>query len=58
VFFGLISDRRLLPDPAAVISRFKKEFEKLLYLGLMLPLDGQPHPQTAENLLINSPDPD
>jgi diacylglycerol O-acyltransferase len=58
VFFGLISDRRLLPNPAAVISRFKKEFEKLLYLGLMLPLDGQPHPQTAENLLVNSPDPE
>jgi WS/DGAT/MGAT family acyltransferase len=58
VFFGLISDRRLLPNPAAVISRFKKEFEKLLYLGLMLPLDGQPHPRTAENLLVNSPDPE
>jgi diacylglycerol O-acyltransferase len=56
VFFGLISDHRLLPEPAAVISRFRKEFEKLLYLGLMLPLDGQPHPATAESLLINDRD--
>ncbi len=54
VFFGLISDYRLLPEPSAVISRFKKEFEKLLYLGMMLPLDGQPHPQSAKHLLINS----
>jgi len=51
VFFGLISDYRLLPEPAAVISRFRQEFEKLLYLGLMLPLDGCPHPATAESLL-------
>ena len=54
VFFGLISDYRLLQEPSQVISRFKKEFEKLLYLGLMLPLDGQPDPQTARNLLLNS----
>ncbi|MGA9575838.1 MAG: wax ester/triacylglycerol synthase family O-acyltransferase [Lysobacterales bacterium] len=54
VFFGLISDYRLLQEPLQVISRFKKEFEKLLYLGLMLPLDGRPDPQTAENLLVNT----
>jgi hypothetical protein len=54
VFFGLISDRRLLPEPAAVISRFKKEFEKLLYLGLMLPLEDRPCEQTARVLLENS----
>ena len=51
VFFGLISDNRLLPEPSAVIFRFKKEFEKLLYLGMMLPLDGQPHPAAADSLL-------
>jgi len=51
VFFGLISDHRLLPEPSAVISRFKKEFEKLLYLGMMLPLQGRPDPQTAKDLL-------
>jgi len=54
VFFGLISDYRLLPEPSAVISRFKSEFEKLLYLGMMLPLDGRPSPQTAADLLDNS----
>jgi len=51
VFFGLISDRRLVPEPARIISRFKAEFEKLLYLGLMLPLDGRPNIQSAEILL-------
>jgi WS/DGAT/MGAT family acyltransferase len=51
VFFGLISDRRLVPEPARIISRFKAEFEKLLYLGLMLPLEGRPHMVSAETLL-------
>ena len=54
VFFGLIADRRLVKDPSAVISRFRGEFEKLLYLGLMLPLEGRPSLQTAEDLLENS----
>jgi diacylglycerol O-acyltransferase len=56
VFFGLISDYRLLSEPSAVITRFKKEFEKLLYLGLMLPLDGRPNTETAEILLDHSGD--
>jgi len=51
VMFGLISDRRLVAEPAKIISRFEAEFEKLLYLGLMLPLEGQPSPQTAYNLM-------
>ena len=54
VFFGLISDHRLLPEPSKVISRFKDEFEKLMYLGLMLPLEGRPCAQTAQQLLDNS----
>jgi len=58
VFFGLISDFRLLPEPAAVISRFKQEFEQLLYLGMMLPLEGRPSAQTADRLLNNAPEPD
>jgi len=53
VFFGLISDHRLLAEPSKVISRFKAEFEKLLYLGLMLPLEGRPSSQSAEDLLDN-----
>ena len=54
VFFGMISDRRLVADPSQVISRFRTEFDKLLYLGMMLPLDGRPNVLTAENLLENS----
>lgn len=54
VFFGMISDHRLVPEPSKIIVRFRKEFEKLLYLGLMLPLDGRPTVQTAKTLLDNS----
>lgn len=51
VFFGLISDRRLVAEPGEIICRFKAEFEKLLYLGLMLPLDEKPKAEQAEALL-------
>ena len=55
VFFGLIADHRLVAEPAEIISRFSAEFEKLLYLGLMLPLDGRPSARIAEDLLQNEP---
>jgi diacylglycerol O-acyltransferase len=55
VFFGLIADRRLVAEPRKIISRFKGEFEKLLYLGMMLPLEGRPSVRSAETLLDNSP---
>lgn len=35
VHFGLIGDAKLVPDPDAIIQRFRPEFEKLLYLALM-----------------------
>ena len=35
VHFGLIADAKRMPDPAAVIARFRSEFEKLLYATLM-----------------------
>jgi len=54
VFFGLISDHRLVPKPSEISSRFKKEFEKLLYLGMMLPLEGRPDVSDAEDLLRNA----
>ena len=41
----------LVPEPARIISRFKAEFENLLYLGLMLPLEGRPNVLSAEKLL-------
>jgi diacylglycerol O-acyltransferase / wax synthase len=37
VQFGLITDRKLCPDPEAIIERFAPEFEKLLMLALMMP---------------------
>ncbi len=54
VFFGLISDRGLVPDPHNIISRFRPEFEKLLYLALMLPLEARPDSLLAERIIIGS----
>ena len=51
VHFGLISDARLMPDPGAVISRFRPEFEKLLYLALMARWEGEFCAEDAEALL-------
>ena len=51
VFFGLITDSRLVSDPRNIIDRFKPEFEKLLYLGMMLPLEGRPNVGSARVLL-------
>ena len=39
VQFGLITDKHLCPDPQAIIDRFAPEFEKLLWVTLMLPPD-------------------
>ena len=41
VQFGLITDKRLCPEPQQVIDRFAIEFEQLLYATLMLPWAGQ-----------------
>ncbi len=54
VFFGLIADRKLVSHPERIIEQFKPEFEKLLYLGLMLPLEGRPAPESAQ-LLVEQP---
>ncbi len=43
VQFGLITDEQLCPDPQAIIDRFQPEFEKLLWLTMMLPWAGQSH---------------
>lgn len=51
VFFGMMTDRRRVPDPQAIVDRFHPEFEKLLYLGMMLPLEGRPEAGQAEALL-------
>jgi WS/DGAT/MGAT family acyltransferase len=41
VQFGLITDQQLCPEPQDIIDRFEPEFEKLLWLTLMLPWAGQ-----------------
>ena len=41
VQFGLITDQQLCPDPQAIIDRFEPEFEKVLWLTMMLPWQGQ-----------------
>ncbi len=37
VQFGLITDEALCPTPQAIIDRFEPEFEKLLWLTMMMP---------------------
>ncbi len=44
VQFGLIADQKRVPDPGAIISRFRGEFEKLLLMTLMAPWDRRPDP--------------
>jgi WS/DGAT/MGAT family acyltransferase len=51
VYFGLIADRKLIHKPDTVIARFRPEFEKLMYLAMMLPLDGRPPGSLADLLL-------
>jgi len=48
VYFGLISDAKLLPDPDSVIQRFRPEFEKLLYAAMMGDWDDTIYSDDAE----------
>ena len=41
VQFGLITDVALCPEPQQIIDLFEPEFERLLYLTMMLPWPGQ-----------------
>jgi len=41
VQFGLITDQQLCPEPQDIIDRFEPEFDKLLWLTMMLPWAGQ-----------------
>jgi WS/DGAT/MGAT family acyltransferase len=36
VYCGLMTDRRLVPEPMEIVNQFAPEFEKLLYLTLMM----------------------
>jgi hypothetical protein len=42
VQFGVIADRRRVPDAGAVVKRFGAEFEKLLLSVLLGPLTAPP----------------
>jgi diacylglycerol O-acyltransferase len=39
--FGVITDVGLVPDPDAIVARFHGEFEKLMWLTLMVPWEGE-----------------
>ncbi|WP_246312104.1 wax ester/triacylglycerol synthase family O-acyltransferase [Pseudaquabacterium terrae] len=41
VQFGLITDHALCPEPQAIIDGFEPEFDKLVWLTMMLPWAGQ-----------------
>ena len=41
VQFGLITDQQLCPNPQDIIDRFEPEFDKLMWLTMMLPWAGQ-----------------
>jgi len=48
VQFGVITDRRLCPDPERVIERFAPEFEKLVLATLMAPWPWEEAPEAGE----------
>jgi WS/DGAT/MGAT family acyltransferase len=48
VQFGLVADRRLVPQPQQIVERFRPEFEKLLYTVLMEPWDRRRDPHEVE----------
>lgn len=51
VQFGLVADRRLVPDPERIVERFRPEFEKLLYAVLLEPWDELRDPMEVEQHL-------
>jgi len=55
VFFGVITDRKLVPDPRKIIKRFQPEFENLVYLSLMLPVTESNAGLLAKELLQQAP---
>jgi diacylglycerol O-acyltransferase / wax synthase len=55
VQFGLITDRKLVPDPERIVARFAGEFEKLLLLVLMEPVERLADPHSVEAGLRRRP---
>lgn len=54
VFFGLIVDRRLIPEPGRIIAKFKPELEKLMFLAMMLPQETRPCSLLAESYVTRA----
>jgi len=48
VYVGLITDRKLVPDPDSVVARFRAEFEKIVLLTLITGASGEVEPERAE----------
>ena len=48
VQFGLITDKKLVPDPERIVTRFASEFDKLLMLVLMEPWARLADPEAVE----------
>ncbi|HEY9101118.1 wax ester/triacylglycerol synthase family O-acyltransferase [Chitinimonas sp.] len=48
VNFGVMTDKKLVPDPARIIDGFAAEFEKLVLATLLSVLDCPPDPELAE----------
>ena len=54
VFFGVMTDRKLVPDPHLIIENFGPELERLLKLCMMMPLDELPSCDLADDILERS----
>jgi hypothetical protein len=54
VQFGLITDKRLCPEPQRIIDRFEPEFEKLVLALCLLPWEQPVDPDEAESWLFPS----
>lgn len=48
VNFGVMTDKKLVPDPSRIIDGFAAEFEKLVFATLLSVLDCPPDPEMAE----------
>jgi diacylglycerol O-acyltransferase len=51
VYFGIIADRKRVRRPVEIIRRFRPEFEKLLYLAMLLPEGAEDAFELAEALV-------
>jgi WS/DGAT/MGAT family acyltransferase len=47
IYFGVVTDVKRVPDPAAIVKRCVAEFETLLFTALMIPWPGESLAQAA-----------